>query len=166
MKHIRLFFIWHIVYQRKRMTPLAFLKSVDDMIFWNPQRRQLISEIIIYSVFALKCTTKIKWGYSNYCGIHLGKQVEEKKYESIWAIWIIRFKGPNKETHLKKKNAFEMCLLLRRIPSWQNGHFSGAFNKICSCHMPTTEQMEVKKINTVTALMELWYDTFSTFFSE
>lgn len=103
MKHIRLFFIWHIVYQRKRMTPLAFLKSVDDMIFWNPQRRQLISEIIIYSVFALKCTTKIKWGYSNYCGIHLGKQVEKKKYESIWAIWIIRFKGPNKETHLKKK---------------------------------------------------------------
>lgn len=148
------------------MTPLAFLKSVDDMIFWNPQRRQLISEIIIYSQCLYWNALQKKWGYSNYCGIHWGKQLEEKKYESIWAIWITRFKGLDKETHLKKKNAFEMCLLLRRIPSPQNGQFSGAVNKICSCYMPNTEQMEVKKINIVIALMELWYDTFSTFFSE
>lgn len=44
-----------------------------------------------------------EWGYSNDSAIHLGKQLAEKKYKTIWTGWITKFKGPDEETHLEKR---------------------------------------------------------------
>ena len=136
------------------MATLTFLNVWMRWCFENPRRRQLISERVVHSVFALKYTTKklfkLQWH-------SLAKQLLEKKYGTTW---ITRFTVPDEETHLKN-DAFKMCLLLWRIPSSWNGHCSNSLNKICSCYMPTTEQTRGNKINLVSTLVELWYHAFS-----